>query len=903
MRMFVAGLLIAAGGISASGIAPATEEGTALEALRTLSTQTYEASREIDEAHRNAPARASAILDSHAVDLRKQIDAFAKAHRIGSNGASVLARKLRSVSMLVGNVERARALGASTVAHALVPESKPVNARSTLTRLDAQHGGRCEAALGLGAGHELDGVLDAGAEVWLHVEASAARAIKVDTAVSALDTEIAVFNACPTPGEAPLSTSDDAFGLAAAALLEPAVRRKAYWLRVRNLGARGEVGIVADETGTISGNINWVGSSFSNWANINALDSSGYYVGGVSQYSAGAYTFAVALGVYYVVASAPGNVTQGWPNVECGSSWPGDCTGSSAQPLTVTASDTITGIDFSLNQGAHIGGRVRDAATGLAIANATIQAFSDSQGSLIWPAIQTDGSGRYVLTGLAAGSYHVQAGSNRYLMQAFDGVDCPTGQSCANNTGTAVVVARQGAFDHADFNLHSAAYLRAIVNAATPTSWNYATITAFDSFGNASPVGIARIGETIELGPLKQGPYRFAALLQDHVPQLYDHVDCATNCISELPAGHVLQVANGVSEPTLTFDLRAMASLSGRVTDSVSGEGLANVWMTLFTTTGSQWGSVNSTDDGTYAIVGVPPGTYLLRATSGDHRDMIYASAPCSDDVYSGISGCQLTAATPIVVGAMDVTGIDLALPMNGGISGYVGESTSGSPTPAWASVALYDSSGAQLRSTQANSLGAYAFVDLPARTYFVQAVANDAFAQIYSNIDCPIVGTFCDPTVGTPIALAQGAQRTGVDFSLIDTHRLVGRVVDAVSGQGVPGAIVDAWDTQGGAHCDDASTDLDGYYAIDDSGTCTSDSRWLSTDAGTSHVDQVFSGIACPNGPAYLGQCSLTGATAVAFPKTPALSRADFSLTRPDPIFANGFEAASVLRSARAKR
>ena len=56
MRMFVAGLLIAAGGISASGIAPATEEGTALEALRTLSTQTYEASREIDEAHRNAPA-------------------------------------------------------------------------------------------------------------------------------------------------------------------------------------------------------------------------------------------------------------------------------------------------------------------------------------------------------------------------------------------------------------------------------------------------------------------------------------------------------------------------------------------------------------------------------------------------------------------------------------------------------------------------------------------------------------------------------------------------------------------------------------------------------------------------------------------------------------------------------
>ncbi len=738
------------------------------------------------------------------------------------------------------------------------------------------------------------------------MEASAAHAIKVDTAVSPLDTEIAVFGTCPTHGEAPLSTSDDAFGLAAAAVLEPSAQRKAYWLLVRNIGARGEVGIVADETGTISGTVSWVAtSSYPASAQVDAINSSGFYTSGAQTSASGEYELAVAPGTYYVAASASGNLPKLWPDVECGSFYAQNCVGSPAQMLTVANTDFITGIDFSLNQGARISGRVRDAETGLAIANVNIQAVPVHPVDFTLPTTQSDGAGRFTLDGLAAGDYHVLATSNRYLVQAFDGVDCPTGQSCGGNTGAAITLAQQGTFDHADFNLHPAAFLRVVVNAAGTTPWDFANVTAFDSAGTQLPIGYAAIGQATDLGPLVPGSYRFAVSLRNHVSQLYDHVDCATDCVNEsAAAGRPLQVSTGTTEPTAAFDLRALANVSGRIADRSTGQGLGGVALMLWPTTGGflQF-SIFTMDDGTYTFTGVPPGTYWLRASSADHHDLVYANAPCSDNWPGFTSGCQLTAATPIAVGAVDLAGIDMTLPLNGSIAGRVGDASLTSPTPAWASISLYDSIGTQLRYAAADASGQYIFNDLPAGTYFVQAIDASSFSQIYSGIDCPSVGTACDPSVGTSITLAQGTQRTNIDFSLIHARRLVGRVVDAVSGQGVPGVVVDAWDTQGGAHCDDASTDLDGYYAIDDSGPCTSDSRWLSTDAGTGHVDQVFSGIACPNGPAYLGQCALTGATAVAFPTTPALSRADFSLTRPDPIFANGFEAASVLRSARTKR
>jgi protocatechuate 3,4-dioxygenase beta subunit len=905
IRMFLCALLASMGGISVGSTAHAAEVDTTLDAVQTLSAQVYALSRDTDRAIL-AVTPAPASLDARLRELRQRIEALARTRQAGSADTTPFARKLHSLSLLLGNAERARALNSNGSLRSLVPVQRPSSARNTFMQGDARRGGRCKGALGLGAGSELDGVLDAAAEVWLHVNVASGHAVKVDTSVTALDTEIAVFDACPTHGEAPVAASDDSFGLAAAVVLHSAGRDRTYWLRIRNLGRRGDLGVVADSTGTVSGTISWdyTPPNPSSPRAI-ALDHEGFFVG--ADYAvAGGYGLGLAPGDYYVLAEVEGNVPQIWPNIECGSSSYGDCTHPPAQLLTVTASSATTGIDFSLNKGAHIGGRVRDAANGLAIPNAYIEVMSDALGTYV--TTSSDAAGRFVVTGLAAGQYRVRATSTRYLQQMFNGVDCPVGQSCAPDAGNVISLARQGAFDQANFGLHPASFVQAVVHAAASLPFNSAYVTAYDSTGNWAGSTFADIDRPVELGPFAPGSYRFSASMQYYASQLYDHIDCASDCVSEQPTATVLPLVAGAPEPSISFDLHKLPVVSGRVTDSGTGSGLWNVSLILWPTLGSGYvGNTATQADGTYSIQGVVPGTYWLVASSTDHADRAYVNAPCDDGSGGQISGCQLTSAQAITIGAADVPGIDLALPLNGTIAGQVDYAGPGTPTPAgWSVVHLYNASGNEVRYVNTDASGAYSISDLPPGSYFAQANGGGSFGQIYAGIDCPIVGSTCDPTIGTPIALAQGEQRGDIDFNPVDTHRILGRVTDSQSGQGVAGVVVDAWDPQNGQHCDDAATDLQGYYAVIDTGTCPSPlaTRVLSTDAGPAHIDQVFAGIACPHGSAYAGACSLSGATPVPFPTTPTPTQADFVLDPRDPdlIFRDGFDA-PVLRPVRALR
>ena len=90
--------------------------------------------------------------------------------------------------------------------------------------------------------------------------------------------------------------------------------------------------------------------------------------------------------------------------------------------------------------------------------------------------------------------------------------------------------------------------------------------------------------------------------------------------------------------------------------------------------------------------------------------------------------------------------------------------------------------------------------------------------------------------------------------------------------------------------YCNSAATDERGDYAIADN-YCASSLRKLSTYAGPGYSDQVYDGIACPLGPAYLGLCPLDAASEIDLPQTPQVTRADFVLDRVDPVFANGFD------------
>jgi len=71
-----------------------------------------------------------------------------------------------------------------------------------------------------------------------------------------------------------------------------------------------------------------------------------------------------------------------------------------------------------------------------------------------------------------------------------------------------------------------------------------------------------------------------------------------------------------------------------------------------------------------------------------------------------------------------------------------------------------------------------------------------------------------------------------------------------------------------------------------------TGASYYIATEAGGDYVDQVYSGIACPNGTAYDHTCPLTGGTTVNVSASGTQPHiVNFALKPNDMVFSNGFE------------
>jgi hypothetical protein len=794
------------------------------------------------------------------------------------------ARKLHAVSLLLGNLDRAQSTG-----HAPRPAHRPEpSRRATLSPTEVLHGATCPGAIALSSGRELDGELGAGAELWLRVHVGSS-VVHVDTYASTLDTEIGVFDACPEDAGRMLAVADDTFGLAAAVSVRADSGERSRWLRVRNLGAGGSLSVAAGTGGSVSGHVRDasgqpIGSS------IYAF-SAGFLLA-VANTDAGGYEIPLDAGDYAIVSAPYDGVTMMWPNVEC-SGYPSDCNLALAQPVTVEAGATTAGIDFTHGPGARIIGRARDASTGLPVPNTVVMATNALGLSFYATA---DATGRYQIGALAAGEYHVVATEPGHLSQMYDRVDCPVPpQSCDPFGGTPVILARDTPRQGIDFSLRAMPTIDVLADVPLGGPADDVEIRVFDASGTLVFGQYVPTGQRTPVGPLVPGSYRVVARSFAYAAQLYDHVDCIDECYEELASGTPLTIAFDAPAPLATFDLRELPDVTGRVTDVVSGVGLAGVDIALYED--AEWiRSAVSAADGTYVLDHVPPGHYWIKAMSVDHRDTAFPAAACNDYVFD-IATCQLANAQQVTVGDDAVNDVDIALPPNGTIAGTVQlRGLPATPPRNSAQVVLYDTSGTVLKLVSADyGNGDYVIGDVAPGTYFLEASNTELFAQVFSGIDCPLPGVTCDPTGGTPVAMLQGQAVQDVDFSLVSTQQISGRVTDAASGAGIAGVVVDMWSSTQ-AHCGASATDADGYYMILATG-CTGTVA-LSTDAGAAYVDEVFDGHACPNGPAYAGLCSLVDATPVALATQPDLVVVDFALDARDPdrVFASGFDPSPAM-------
>jgi hypothetical protein len=105
---------------------------------------------------------------------------------------------------------------------------------------------------------------------------------------------------------------------------------------------------------------------------------------------------------------------------------------------------------------------------------------------------------------------------------------------------------------------------------------------------------------------------------------------------------------------------------------------------------------------------------------------------------------------------------------------------------------------------------------------------------MIFDGMSCPF--GYCDPLIGTPIAVSLGTVTTGVDFALEPTGGVAGTVVEGASGLPVGSARVTAWHADFGYISDDW-TNSTGNYTLTH---LPAGNFFVVSDEGIPYLDQL---------------------------------------------------------------
>jgi hypothetical protein len=432
----------------------------------------------------------------------------------------------------------------------------------------------------------------------------------------------------------------------------------------------------------------------------------------------------------------------------------GGCDLTIGTPIVVSLGAETMGKNFALSSGGTFSGIVTDGAAGLV--GVQIEIF-DTAGNFLHTAF-TDGAGRYVTLGLAAGNYHARTWNDRGLInELFDDIPCFL---CDVTSGTLIAVSDGGADTPGiDFVLTDGGTLSGTVTStATGDELTGVIVDIFDSAGTwlANPTTDVQ-GRYASPGLPTGDYYARTWNTAGYVNELYDDHPCPPTC-DPVSNGTIIGVQVGADTGGIDFELDSGGSISGTITDAGTAQPIANMTVEIWDANGDYATGTVSQTNGHYEVTGLSPGTYF--ATTWN--TLGYPGA-----LYHGYScqGCEALLGTPIVVIAEAATqGIDFELRKGGFVAGTVTETMSGRGIGD-VHVEIRSVAG-QLASWIATSAdGSYTTTwPLPAGTYYVNTWNDQGYInEVYANKPCAA----CDSTTGTAINIGSGTTTSGIDFEL----------------------------------------------------------------------------------------------------------------------------------------
>ena len=258
--------------------------------------------------------------------------------------------------------------------------------------------------------------------------------------------------------------------------------------------------------------------------------------------------------------------------------------------------------------------------------------------------------------------------------------------------------------------------------------------------------------------------------------EVYNNIHCP-DCNPSDDGGTPVGVTLGLTTSNINFVLDPGGRIGGTVTNAAGGAPLANVEVSIHSSSQDPVATVMTDGAGTYLTSGLPAGTYYVRTISSlGFVDELYNNLPCPG------FNCIVTTGTPVVVTVGATTaGINFALVAGGQIGGTVTNAAGGAPIQD-VQVRIRNAAGTFVGSATTNAAGTYLTSGLPAGTYYVRTSSSLGFLdELYNNLPCTLSN--CTVTTGTPVVVTVGATTAGINFALVAGGQIGGTVTNAAGG------------------------------------------------------------------------------------------------------------------------
>ncbi|MEO1087477.1 MAG: carboxypeptidase-like regulatory domain-containing protein, partial [Acidobacteriota bacterium] len=248
----------------------------------------------------------------------------------------------------------------------------------------------------------------------------------------------------------------------------------------------------------------------------------------------------------------------------------------------------------------------------------------------------------------------------------------------------------------------------------------------------------------------------------DYVDEFWQDQPCFGNTCSFLSATPVV-LELGETAAAVDFSLQRGSSIAGTVRNAATGEPLAFSAVQLRNEDGDIIAATSINSAGSYLFEGLSAGTYFVSSAARGYVDEIWPGVRCGF-----AQNCPTDGATPLVVGAEAVDGIDFDLDLGGTFSARVRQELTGARVDD-GFVGLYDGSDNLLAFLPSFDGIQVEFSGLAGGVYRALAMSEsgDFAAELYRDLDCPGGPETCAPIAsGSPINVVEG-ETTNVAFTL----------------------------------------------------------------------------------------------------------------------------------------